>query len=303
MYIASEILPLAGCVGVTLLPSEGGSRNHSCSCSSSRSMVEICCRTTCCARVMDVFEHHSPIRQCFVQLGLQFAYDSLWELWKTFRKGLGCFCIHWRTYSSNALPIEDQPQIPNLSSSSALSCDSKPVCGSTADNIKARDHQPHQWRRFCSKFRTMWPIHWTRLDFTIRTCSRLTYVTWLWLLQVCSIVEVGGLVICLHAASKISHRAQALGSVTSRWHAMVTCSSKDAPRRGTNNSSGNLGITNSSGNLEISIAASLPISYSESDLEAVDYVPKPTNTQLASHMSLYQKRQSFGMPLQLPHVL
>ncbi|XP_009359470.2 uncharacterized protein LOC103950043 [Pyrus x bretschneideri] len=110
---------------------------------------------------------------------------------------------------------------------------------------------------------------------------------------VCSIVEVGGLVICLHAASKISHRAQALGSVTSRWHAMVTCSSKDAPRRGTNNSSGNLGITNSSGNLEISIAASLPISYSESDLEAVDYVPKPTNTQLASHMSLYQKRQSF----------
>ncbi|KAJ6339624.1 hypothetical protein OIU77_007552 [Salix suchowensis] len=40
------------------------------------------------------------------------------------------------------------------------------------------------------------------------------------------------------------------------------------------------------------------INYSESDLEAVDYVPVPTTTQLASYMSTYHKRQSFVTYLQ-----
>ncbi|KAK1565464.1 hypothetical protein Q3G72_027338 [Acer saccharum] len=99
---------------------------------------------------------------------------------------------------------------------------------------------------------------------------------------VCSIVELVGIIFCLHAAAKISHRAQGLGSVASRWHALVTCN----PNR-----------ISSSETAYAYPSGSLPISYSESDLESVDYVPIPTNTQLASYMSMYQKRQAFGMYL------
>ncbi|GMN64375.1 hypothetical protein TIFTF001_033438 [Ficus carica] len=102
---------------------------------------------------------------------------------------------------------------------------------------------------------------------------------------VCSIVELVGIIICLHAAAKISHRAQALASVTSRWHALVTCNSSNPSQ---------VGISNSGENIEVSfITGSLPISYSETDLEAADFVPVPTNTQLASFMSMYHKRQAF----------
>ena len=41
-------------------------------------------------------------------------------------------------------------------------------------------------------------------------------------------------------------------------------------------------------------AGSLPINYSESDLESIDYFPVPTNTQMASYISMYHKRQAFG---------
>ncbi|KAM5571724.1 hypothetical protein ABKV19_012022 [Rosa sericea] len=103
---------------------------------------------------------------------------------------------------------------------------------------------------------------------------------------VSSIVELVGIIICLQAAAKISQRAQGLASVASRWHALITCSSGDASQ---------LGIDNDTENLESSSypAGSLPINYSETDLESIDYVPVPTNTQLASYMSLYHKRQAF----------
>lgn len=102
---------------------------------------------------------------------------------------------------------------------------------------------------------------------------------------VACIVELVGLIICLHGAAKISHRAQGLASVTSRWHAVVTCGPKDASQSRFDNSTGNLEIAYSAG--------SLPIAYSESDLESVDYVPVPTSTQIASDKSLFQKRQAF----------
>lgn len=56
-----------------------------------------------------------------------------------------------------------------------------------------------------------------------------------------------------------------------------------------------MGTLNSRGNMEASQAlGSLPINYSESDLESID-VPLPVNTQLVSYMATYQKRQAFGM--------
>ncbi|XP_044485805.1 uncharacterized protein LOC123211263 isoform X1 [Mangifera indica] len=107
---------------------------------------------------------------------------------------------------------------------------------------------------------------------------------------VASIVELVGIVICLNAAAKITHRAQGLGSVASRWHASVTCSSNSVTQMGINSNGGSVEAANSS--------TSIPTSYSESDLESVEYVPMATNTQLASYMTMYHKRQAFVTYLQ-----
>ncbi|KAF3436840.1 hypothetical protein FNV43_RR19593 [Rhamnella rubrinervis] len=100
---------------------------------------------------------------------------------------------------------------------------------------------------------------------------------------VLSIVELVGIIICLHAAAKITHRAQGLASVTSRWHALVTCNTNDGSQLGNPNNGANTG------------AARVPLSmsYSEGELESLDFVPQPTTTQLASSTSSYHKRQAF----------
>jgi hypothetical protein len=114
-------------------------------------------------------------------------------------------------------------------------------------------------------------------------------------LQISSIVELVGLIICLHAAAKITHRAQGTGSVAAKWHSIVTCASDDTSQVEISSNCGSSEAANT-GHL-------LCINYSESDLEAVDYVPVPTTTQLASYMSTYHKRQAFGMYLNQQSVL
>lgn len=42
-------------------------------------------------------------------------------------------------------------------------------------------------------------------------------------LAVCSAVQLIGFVICLHGAARITHRAQRVVSIVSKWHAMSTC--------------------------------------------------------------------------------
>ncbi|GAB2269709.1 hypothetical protein Dimus_004631 [Dionaea muscipula] len=108
---------------------------------------------------------------------------------------------------------------------------------------------------------------------------------------VASIVQVVGIVICLQAATRITHKAQGLASVASRWHALVTCNSNDARQ---------LGMPNNGGNTEAADAAiPVTINYSESDMESSDYdAPAPTTVQLASYMSSYHKRQAFVMYVQ-----
>ncbi|KAM6570241.1 hypothetical protein CsatB_018226 [Cannabis sativa] len=101
------------------------------------------------------------------------------------------------------------------------------------------------------------------------------------------IVELVGIIICLHGAAKISHRAQALVSITSKWHALVTCNSSDNP------SQVDISVTNGTNNEADITGGSIPVTYSENDLESVDFVPVPTNAQLASSLSLYHKRQAF----------
>ncbi|BFG16168.1 hypothetical protein CerSpe_024420 [Prunus speciosa] len=107
---------------------------------------------------------------------------------------------------------------------------------------------------------------------------------------VSTIVQVVGFSLSLHAATRISHRAQGIASVASRWHALVTCSSNETSQNRNSNSALNLEAANT--------LNSLHISYSESDLESVDYVAMPANTQLASYMSSYHRRQAFVMYLQ-----
>ncbi|GAA0170371.1 guanyl-nucleotide exchange factor [Lithospermum erythrorhizon] len=104
---------------------------------------------------------------------------------------------------------------------------------------------------------------------------------------VLTIVQIVGLVFCLSAAAKLSHRAQGLGSVASRWHALVTCNSGDAPPSFSANNSGILNDANQMG--------SYFASCSESDLESFDNQAYPTinHTQITSVMSTYHKRQAF----------
>lgn len=99
-------------------------------------------------------------------------------------------------------------------------------------------------------------------------------------MQVLSIVQLVGIVLCITAAAKISHRAQGLGSVASRWHALVTCNANDGSERGAN------------ADLSHPVG-SLTVNYSESDLESADCIPFPANENLTSSTT-YQKRQAFG---------
>ncbi|PKI78332.1 uncharacterized protein LOC116198455 [Punica granatum] len=109
---------------------------------------------------------------------------------------------------------------------------------------------------------------------------------------VSAIVQVVGIILCLHAATKISSRAQGIAVLASRWHALMTCGSSStdgsAPRPQSN-------VGNSEPPCPLS---SLHIDYSESDLESLEYISIPTSSQLASYMSTYHKRQAFVCYLQ-----
>ncbi|KAK7399987.1 hypothetical protein VNO78_11185 [Psophocarpus tetragonolobus] len=107
---------------------------------------------------------------------------------------------------------------------------------------------------------------------------------------VSTLVQVVGIIICLHAATRISHRAQGIVSLASRWHAMLTCTSSDAPP---SRSSGSVGSLESANHLN-----TINVDYSESDLESMDYAGMFTNTQWTSYVSSHHKRQAFVMYLQ-----
>lgn len=98
-----------------------------------------------------------------------------------------------------------------------------------------------------------------------------------------------GTVLCLNAAAKITHRAQAIGSLASQWHALLTCSSADTPQIRTTSSAGSLEVAN--------MSSPLYLNYSESDLESMDFITTTTNMHPASYISSYHKRQALGMQI------
>ncbi|XP_021854713.1 uncharacterized protein [Spinacia oleracea] len=94
---------------------------------------------------------------------------------------------------------------------------------------------------------------------------------------VTSIVQVVETLLCLHAGTKISSRAQGIGAMAFRWHALVTCKSLDGGRR--------------------SISLNSLSNYSESESNLLDENEIISHSQFAS-VSSYNKRQSFVMYLQ-----
>ncbi|XP_071927126.1 uncharacterized protein [Coffea arabica] len=107
---------------------------------------------------------------------------------------------------------------------------------------------------------------------------------------VSSIVQVAGITLCLNAAAKISHRAQGIGSLAGQWHALRTCTPTDASQ---------FRIASSTGSLEVDhMIGSLYTSYSESDLESLEFVPTSQSTPLSSYASSYHKRQALVTYLQ-----
>ncbi|KAL9861395.1 hypothetical protein AtNW77_Chr1g0068261 [Arabidopsis thaliana] len=90
-------------------------------------------------------------------------------------------------------------------------------------------------------------------------------------------------------SNKISHRAQAIASVASRWHAMMSCSSTDSTQIRASPSGVHLEATTNP-------PISFPISRSDSDVESMDhYMRMPVTNQFPSYMSMssYHKRQAF----------
>ncbi|KAG6515618.1 hypothetical protein ZIOFF_026047 [Zingiber officinale] len=104
-------------------------------------------------------------------------------------------------------------------------------------------------------------------------------------LAVSSVVQVVVIVLCLNAASKISHRAQRIGSLASRWHAYATC----CPTKS------QVQDTSVSGNMEDVSVCSSSRDYSENDLESLENSTTFNNAHLASFMPSYHKRQALGM--------
>ncbi|URD89277.1 hypothetical protein MUK42_26594 [Musa troglodytarum] len=107
-------------------------------------------------------------------------------------------------------------------------------------------------------------------------------------IQVSSVVQVIAVVLCLNAASKISHRAQGVASLASRWHAYVACCPADPQMQS----------TNSSWNLEAIPASSSLMDYSESNSESLENMALHNNAQLSSFVTSYHKRQALVMYLQ-----
>ncbi|GJX22788.1 triosephosphate isomerase, cytosolic [Tanacetum coccineum] len=91
---------------------------------------------------------------------------------------------------------------------------------------------------------------------------------------VSSIAQFMWVILCLNAAAKITHKAQGI-----------------AASRGLDDRS-HMRFSHSNRNLEAASSLVRSVS-SESDMEAMNYVPLPTNAQLTSYLASYHRRQSF----------
>eukprot|EP01018_Ginkgo_biloba_P002396 Gb_21374 [translate_table: standard] len=111
---------------------------------------------------------------------------------------------------------------------------------------------------------------------------------------VCSAVQLVGVVLCLRAAAKITHRAQRIASIASRWHASATCCSSNASE-----SKDEINAEVSTGHVD-PIYSLLAAEY-ESDMESSEDLNFPSDSQLASYVASYHKRQALVTYFQFNH--
>ncbi|KAF8080796.1 hypothetical protein N665_0922s0010, partial [Sinapis alba] len=156
----------------------------------------------------------------------------------------------------------------------------------------------HRFRIFLVlQFLVVTASQFTTLFQTTAYSGRITYING-GDFAVSAVVQVVGIILCLHAATKISHRAQAIASVASKWHAKISCSSTDATQIRTSPSGVHLEATTNP-------PISLRISHSESsDVEPMDHymrMPASNNNHFPSYMSMsaYHRRQAFVLYLQM----
>ncbi|CAN8243800.1 unnamed protein product [Cochlearia groenlandica] len=155
----------------------------------------------------------------------------------------------------------------------------------------------HRFRIFLLlQFLVVTISQFTTLFQTTAYSGRITYING-GDFAVSAVVQVVGIILCLHAATKISHRAQAIASVASKWHAIMSCSPTDSTQIRTSPSGVHLEATTNP-------PISFPISHSESDVESMDHYTRmiPTNNQFPfsqTSMSSYHKRQAFVLYLQM----
>uniref|UniRef100_A0A1J3ENK6 Uncharacterized protein n=1 Tax=Noccaea caerulescens TaxID=107243 RepID=A0A1J3ENK6_NOCCA len=153
----------------------------------------------------------------------------------------------------------------------------------------------HRFRIFLLlQFLVVTVSQFTTLFQTTAYSGRITYING-GDFAVSAVVQVVGIILCLHAATKISHRAQAIASVASRWHAIMSCSPTDSTQIRTSPSGVHLEATTN-------LPVSFPMSHSESDVESMDrYMRMPSNNHFPSYMSMssYHKRQAFVLYLQM----
>jgi hypothetical protein len=128
--------------------------------------------------------------------------------------------------------------------------------------------------------------------------------------QVCSVVQLTGLVLCLHGAAKITHRAQRIVGIVSQWHALATCNPSAvtaayfaADHAAAVDNSMNCSSGDHPPNSQRSPAAVLygpahPLLYNDSfdDLADSSSVPRfKTEVEQSIHdFEAYQKRQALG---------
>ncbi|KAL0701097.1 hypothetical protein Bca4012_057219 [Brassica carinata] len=156
----------------------------------------------------------------------------------------------------------------------------------------------HRFRIFLLlQFLVVTVSQFTTLFQTTAYSGRITYING-GDFAVSAVVQVVGIILCLHAATKISHRAQAIASVASKWHAIMSCSSTDATQIRTSPSGAHLEATTNP-------PISFQISRSESDVESMDHNMRmpanSNNSHFPSYMSMsaYHKRQAFVLYLQM----
>ncbi|GJR88994.1 leucine-rich repeat protein [Tanacetum coccineum] len=93
-------------------------------------------------------------------------------------------------------------------------------------------------------------------------------------IDVPSIAQVVGVILCLNASAKISHRAQGIATLASRWHALASCGPHARSYLRFSHSKRKLG----------GCKCLCDQFSSEKDMEeAMNYVPLPTNAQLTSY--------------------